>query len=355
MDVTSALLEYKTKVDTELEQYFARKVVETESLSPEVKELTEAIAEFTLRGGKRFRAALLYHAYRLCGGTREADIIRLSAFIELIQTYLLIHDDIMDRSPLRRGGPTLHKKYEDFANKSALGDAVHFGQTMGILAGDIASQMAWEIVSASPFPATRKVALLKLMATEIHTVCIGQLHDISLSQSSDFPAAETIMAVYVQKTATYTFKLPLLAGAILAGAPIRNLHALEGYAIPCGIAYQIRDDILDVFGQADQTGKLGVDLTEGKRTLLIAETHRRATKAQRTILQAKLGRKDFSAQDAAVIRRIITETGSLEHCSQTSIRCIADAQASLQSLLHRDKESFAFLQNLAAHLAVRTI
>jgi geranylgeranyl diphosphate synthase type I len=357
MSPESALAAYKQRADTELSRYFDAKIAESAQVSPSAEAISRNIAEFTLRGGKRFRSALFYYGYRLFGGKDEEEVVRTSIFMELIQSYLLMHDDIMDRSPLRRGGPTMHIVYEEFSRQHGFQDDLHFGQAMATLAGDIANQYALEIVSQSAFPAEEKIKLLDLVAREVNTVCIGQMHDILLGYG--YPPAyeeKDILAIYFQKTATYTFKLPLLGGAMLAGASEIDMAPLETYAMESGILYQIRDDILGVFGNEAETGKdTKSDLAEGKKTLLITAAYRQANEGQRLRLNQLVGKKDLSPEEAQEARTILIDTGALDYCKDICEQKATVAKESLAKLKNKEPFVIDLLTGLVDYLIVRSV
>ncbi len=357
MNPEAALSEYKHKADAKLSKYFEQKIEEATHTSPFAADITQQLADFTLGGGKRFRAALIYYAYKLFGGSDEDAIISLSLFIELLQSFLLIHDDIMDRSVLRRGHPTIHKVYEAYSQQHELHDDSHFGLTMAILCGDLANQLALGIVGESPFPADYKSKLVSLISEEVTKVCFGQQQDILLDYN--IPSTytkEDILALYRNKTATYTFKLPLFAGALLAGASEEALRALEGFAIPSGIAYQIRDDVLGVFGKSEETGKpVTDDLTEGKKTILVTSAYQHANHEQREQLNHLLGNKELTEAEADTIRSIFIDTGALEYAKFIAEEHVFAAKTSLETLSNKESESYGFLTGVADYILIRDL
>jgi geranylgeranyl diphosphate synthase type I len=357
MDPQVALKEYKEKIDPLLEDYFQTKIKQTSQLSEFAGKITSDLADFTLRGGKRFRAALIYYAYKLFEGQNDPEIIKLSIFIELIQSFLLIHDDIMDRSDLRRGGETIHKVYENFSNEHTFGDDSHFGTTMGILVGDLAEQYALEIIAQSDFPSSTKDRLLKIVAKEIAKVCYGQVYDVLLNYN--YPADYTekdILNVYQYKTATYTFTLPLQVGAVLAGASEEELEKLNHFAIPCGIAYQIRDDILGVFGRSDETGKdVSGDISEGKKTLLVNWAQKNGNQIQNERLKQLIGKKDLTSLETEEVRQIFKETGALDFAKQFCENQVQLAQTELSYFSSKNQFAYTFLNEIADFIVVRKL
>ena len=357
MEPKTALLEYKKKVDVELERYLKGKITEYENISEFSGRFTRHLTEYTLRGGKRLRAALIYYSYKLFGGEDEDEIVKLSMFIELIQSFLLMHDDIMDRSLLRRGGMTVHKIYEKYSKEHNFQDDAHFGCTMGILSGDLAKQFALEVIGESHFPAANKNKLISLIASEISKVIFGQIQDILLTYN--YPIGykeEDVLKVHWYKTALYTYKLPLFAGAILTDATDTELKALDGFAMPGGVAFQIRDDIIGVFGKSEETGKeIKGDLIEGKKTLLVTEAYKNGSQDQKEKLDKYLGKEDLTDSEANEVRSIFIDTGSLEYSKEECKSQVEKAKKSLKNLSDKDKESYEFLEGIADYMIVRSV
>lgn len=355
MNPKTSLLEYKDKVDAELEIYFQRKLKEYGDVSDFVSKFIQDFAEFTLRGGKRFRAALIYYAYKLLGGTDDKEIIKLSMFIELMESFLLIHDDIIDRSKLRRNGPTMHKIYEEFSAKNQFMDDIHFGVSMAILAGDLGAQLAFEVVKESNFSLENKNKLIDLISKQIQETIFGEAHDVLLSYGypKDY-SDKDILITHRYKTATYTYKLPLFAGAILADATDEELKALEGYAMAGGISFQIWDDVLGAFGEANGTGKeIKNDFIEGKKTLLITQAYKNANMEQREILDKYLGRKDLSDLGAERLRNVIRQTGALEYSKMECSRQVEKAKKALDILSDRNADAYNYLVGIADYMIIR--
>ena len=160
----------------------------------------------------------------------------------------------------------------------------------------------------------------------------------------------------MNKTATYTYKLPLFAGAILAGASEEDLVALEGFAIPAGVAFQIRDDILGVFGEEEKTGKETItDLIEGKKTLLVTEAYKNASPEQKEKLDMYLGKKDLTEEEAEKVRDIFRDTGALKYSMEECKRQVEIAKTSLKKLVDKEEKAFSFLQDIADYMIMRNM
>lgn len=280
--MASWLSEIRSAVNTRLETYLAEKHAEAQEISPASLELVDAIAALTMRGGKRLRAGILAAGYRAF--SPDGDLkhtVDAAAAMELLQSYLLIHDDWMDGDEERRGGPSAHVA---LAQQHA--DA-HLGASVAILAGDLASAYAWELFVHAPFPKARQQTSFQTFLTIHKEVFFGQ--HLDLVGSKDVPRVHRL------KTGSYTVRGPLLLGALLADAPPERLDALGAFADPLGLAFQIRDDLLGTFGATEQTGKpAGNDIRAGKQTALMAEAERSLKQEEQALLFAAWGKRDAS-------------------------------------------------------------
>jgi geranylgeranyl diphosphate synthase type I len=276
------------RVDAHLAQFFETRLSLADETSPRARELVEAVRDLTMRGGKRLRPAALYAGFRAVDGEAPDDAtLDASASLELLQSYLLIQDDWMDGDDERRGAPAVHA-----ALSARHGDG-HLGASLAILAGDLASGFAWELIAQAPFPHGRLGEALELFGrTHFEVVCGQQL---DLVQHPD------VALVHHLKTGSYTVRGPLCLGGVLGGASEEQLQALRDFGEPVGLAFQLRDDLLGAFGDRDSTGKpIGNDLRAGKHTSLIAEARGLLEGEQRAALDAVLGRA--GASDAEVAR-----------------------------------------------------
>jgi geranylgeranyl diphosphate synthase, type I len=288
--------------------------------------LTDAV-ESMLRGGKRLRAAFCYWSWRAHGGTpgtaEAAAVLQAGAALELFQAAALFHDDVMDDSDTRRGQPAAHRAFAAVHDELGLqGDAEHFGASAAILLGDLALVASEEVfadaVSSFPAATARQArAVFDLMRTE---VTVGQYLDV-LAQSQPWgqdPTSDEARARQVirAKSARYSVEHPLVLGAALADASDDDLAALRRLGLPLGEAFQLRDDVLGVFGDPRTTGKpAGDDLREGKRTVLVARALRTAVARddERTadLLQNRLGDRNLSDDEVATLADAIAATGAV--------------------------------------------
>lgn len=338
MNALNDLKEFKIQLDIELKHFFVRKIAEAEAVSPDAKLMAELIADLTLRGGKRIRAALLYYSYLGFGGTDKEAALKASMSMELSETFLLIHDDIMDNDSLRRGGRTIHETYRRICNDKYHGKiaASHFGKSISMLCGDIACAWSNEIIAESKFDCPDVQRVLQLL-NQIYVIeCYGQTMDV-YSQLKENVKKEDVILVHQLKTVPYTFDGPMKIGAMLAGANDKQIKELEGYSLPLGTAFQLQDDILGMFGTVERTGKPVLsDLKEGKKTLLILSALEHADEKQKAIIVSNLGNRKASINDLKHIRKIIIETGSLQESKDLCEKLVYE---SIDSINHVEIDS----------------
>ncbi len=295
------------------------------AISPDLAPLAERARLFT-RGGKRLRPAFCVWGFAATGGAPEHldAVVRAASSLDLLHVSALVHDDVMDASDTRRGVPAAHRQFEaDHAAAGRRGDAEAFGRAGAILLGDLLLMWSAEMVERSgvaPEALDRARRHLDAVRTE---VTAGQYLDV-LAQSEDAhlvsrtPAGQgrlraMIDRVVTYKSASYTVRRPLDIGAALAGATQAQHDTLAAYGVPLGRAFQYRDDLLGVFGDADLTGKeSGEDLREGKLTLLVAEAFAGSSEADAAALAGLFGRADLTAADVDAARTLIEASGARE-------------------------------------------
>jgi geranylgeranyl diphosphate synthase, type I len=321
-------------VDTQVERHLAELAREVGAVGGRATALTDQAAVL-LRGGKRLRAAFCYWSYRAHGGAAEGPerdaVVRAGAALELFQAAALLHDDVMDASDTRRGEPTAHRAFEArHAAAGWSGSAARFGVSAAILLGDLClvacqREIAGAVAGLPADRATAARALFDAMQTE---VVVGQYLDV-LVQAEPWgqdPATdeERARAVLRAKSARYSVERPLVLGALLAGAAPGGVEAVSAAGLPLGEAFQLRDDVLGVFGDPSVTGKpAGDDLREGKRTVLVARTMASASPADRDLLVARLGDPQLDAATVERLRGVIAGSGALDGV-ETLIDALAD-------------------------------
>ncbi len=349
MDMMEFMKEHKALVEDTLREFFRRK---KEGLDhPLIRDAVESIEEYTLRGGKRIRAILMILGYRLFGGAGN-EIIKAASSLELVQSYFLIHDDIMDESELRRGEETLHVKYAGIA-RGKIRDPDRFGENVAIIAGDLANTYAIEMFNSTDFPLDRKNEALMELLRIMEFTGYGQLIDVYSSILDDFGEQELLL-LHEYKTANYTIYGPLALGAILAGG---NPDVFRDFAIPIGIAFQLQDDILGLFGTEERIGKpVTSDLAEGKKTLLIIKALEMGNEKDRQIILDALGNPSVTREQLEQVRNIVVSTGSLDYSRNLAAKLVQRGKEHLTSLNFPGGEEYRnILLDLADYMIKRTM
>lgn len=346
---------FKKEIDPFLEDYFAEKIREASEIHPETVALVEEVRRFIQNGGQRIRPAFTYAAYVASGGRSFEAILYASAAIEVMHAFALIHDDIIDESPLRRKHPTVHKIFEDFHEKRKFfGSQQTFGLSSAILAGDLALAYADELLNTSPFPSERLRKARNYLDLSKKQVILGQYLDVVESYKRQI-SEEYVLKILEYKTAKYTTERPLQVGAALAGADEETLQIFSNYAIPLGQAFQIQDDILGTFGKEENTGKpTDSDIKEGKMTLLIVKAYDFAKPSERKVLDGALGNKKASTGQINQVRRVIENCGSLAYSQKLSKELIERAKEVI-SEARLTREGKNYLLQICNYLLVREL
>jgi geranylgeranyl diphosphate synthase type I len=298
--------------------------------------ILEQVRDLTLRSGKRVRAALLVCGAALFDDEAESNpgVIDAAAAMELLHSYFLIHDDIMDDDPTRRGGPAVHVALAALAGEEKL------GRDLAILAGDLAVALHEGLLAGLPAPDERRRLATRIFA-EMHL-------DVVHGQTMDLLGSGDAEEVARRKTASYTTVGPLAAGAALAGASEREIERLAGIARPLGVAFQLRDDLLGVFGSPERTGKpVGTDLRAGKATFLVREGLRRCDGAQRAAVEAVLGHEDADPLAVGEAAAILERCGARRACEERIDELVGGAVAELRQERYLDGGR-KFLERVAA-------
>ncbi len=325
------LKKYAKFVESDLEKFFINKI-ENVDINDEIKRMVEVIREYTMRGGKRLRPVLTIVSYKLYGGKNEKEIIKAAGSLELVQSYLLIHDDIIDESDLRRGKPTVHKIYSKKCEK--------FGRDMAIIAGDLASMYAQEILSSADFDERDLVNAIYKLSEIVENTGYGQILDVLSSYREDF-SENDLLKLHTYKTAKYTIEGPMIIGSMLAGN--YDFKMISDYSIPVGIAFQLQDDVLGLFGNEIEIGKpVTSDLEEGKKTLLIIKASE--NEGYRKIIKEILGKKNIKMDELETVRRIVRDSGALEYTQRMAEDLV---KRGINALGKIDSEEKEFLKEFA--------
>jgi len=354
--IINYLKRYKEQLDPLLENYFEEKLRQARQIDPLAEEAVAIIKDFTLAGGKRVRPAVQYYGYLAAGGKKEERIVKATMAIELAHSFLLIHDDIIDKDAVRHGVATVHERYKRIAQKYFLQtNSEHFGNSMAMIAGDMASSMANEIIFNADFEPSVILKALDRLQQIIYQTIPGEMIDVVL-EAKRTATEEEILRMHKGKTARYTFEGPIQLGYSLAGKDNEDeaLKHLSDYAINVGIAFQVRDDILGVFGDEKKLGKpVGSDIREGKQTLLVIKALEKGTTSQKKVIQQLLGKEDLTSEELKEFRNVIAATGSLDYSQELSQKLIEQSLAELAKVEFADEEAKVFFQSIAEYIIKR--
>ncbi|GAA3864057.1 polyprenyl synthetase family protein [Leifsonia kafniensis] len=317
------------------------------SISPDLTPLVEFSRQF-LSGGKRFRALFCYWGWRsVCAPDSPlSPVVGAASALEIFHAAALVHDDIIDNSDTRRGAPSAHRLFDGLHARSGwAGDDTEFGRASAILLGDLMLGWSDELLDDALLEATDAAGARQAriefnrMRTE---VTAGQYLDILEERAwvtqPDSELLDRAHRVIVYKSAKYSVLAPLVIGAALAGATAEQLGSLREFGLPLGIAFQLRDDVLGVFGDAAVTGKpSGDDLREGKRTVLIALARDHGSAETRTLIDELLGNPDLTESQIVRLQSAIQASGAVDRVETLIADNVAEARRVLASApLHAD-------------------
>lgn len=309
-DVDASLRAFRSEVERIINGFLREQVEVLTAISQDLLPLLDTLEDL-LEGGKRLRPTFAYWGWRAAGGDPEGPILTAASALEFLQACALIHDDVMDGSDTRRGKPAAHRRLATLHRSHGyLGSPEDFGVGSAILLGDLCLSWSDELLMASGL-SNESLSAVKPVYDEMRTeLMAGQYLDL-LEQVRGEYDLDSALTVARYKSAKYTVERPLHIGAAAAGADEDFLGQLSAYGIPLGEAFQLRDDLLGVFGDPTETGKpAGDDLREGKRTALVAIAWSRANAIQQDLLRRHLGDPAISPHVIDQLRQVITETGA---------------------------------------------
>jgi geranylgeranyl diphosphate synthase type I len=346
------LASFRHRFEGELATYLKAKASSPADLgSPELAELTEAVGALASEGGKRLRPALVYYTFRACGGTSQAAVFPVCLAVELLHTYLLIHDDIMDHAGVRRGQPTAHVRFAHLHRARGLaGDADDFGRSVAILTGDLSYAWAVELMTEAAARGPRGLEVGRCFSALCQEVVGGQYLELLVAQQRAATEAE-LLRVLRLKSGRYSAERPIQLGALLAGASATAVSGLARYGAAVGEAFQLQDDLLGMFGDGDTVGKpVDSDLREGKYTFLIHHALQQGTAEQRRILDAALGRPGLSSEQTQEALAVLEATGARRAVTAMIAERLGLALAALEAVEGLEAEGRSFLAGLVHHL-----
>lgn len=332
----------KPEVDARLKGFLDAKLDALHQHGAEVRAVVQAMTSLCLRGGKRLRPALVVTGHQSATSSDNWDaLLDAGVALELLQAYFLIHDDWMDEDDTRRGGPSVHAHLGKRFRSS------HLGNAGAILAGDYSLALATEVVGRLDVPAKRLASIVACFSQMQADAVIGQQLDV-VGKNTD------IETMYRLKTASYTLQGPLVLGALVGGAKEETLEALARFSIPVGVAFQLRDDLLNAFSPPEVTGKpFAGDLKSGKRTLVVDWARRHGKAADKRALKAAFGNPNASINQLRAAVSALESSGARDKVEQRISALVADALEQLsQAPLRRDGR--VLLEGAAAALTDRS-
>ncbi len=350
-----------------------------EAIGPELTEQVQAARDAT-SGGKRLRPAFCYWGFRAAGGDPALPILTAAASLEMLHVSALVHDDVMDSSDVRRGAPAAHRRFEALQRARSEvsgvgGDPVGFGIGAAILLGDLCLIWADEMLHTSGFDAAALARASQYFDAVRVEVTAGQYLDL-VAQASGISDMDQALRVLRYKSATYTVERPLHIGAALAGGNLadgnaaggklgggklagrdrRLVEALSAYGLPVGEAFQLRDDLLGVFGDPALTGKpAGDDLREGKRTVLVAYAVDHASEVQLAEFDRLFGRPDLDDDEIQLLREILQDSRAVQACEDLITERTEDALDALDRAPVSDDVARKALADLAIAATARLL
>jgi geranylgeranyl diphosphate synthase type I len=350
--------DFRARVESALDAFVDEQAAVLAPLGSDAARLVDE-ARTSVSGGKRFRAAFCYWGHRavrpdLGDADGEDALVRACASLELLHASALVHDDVMDASDTRRGRPATHRTFEaEHRGAGWRGNPEQYGTAAAILLGDLLLSWADELLRRCGLPFAEVAPALEVFDRCRSEVIAGQFLDVSV-QARGRADVDAAMTVLRYKSAKYSIERPLHIGAALAGAPASTMRALSDFGLPLGEAFQLRDDLLGVFGDPETTGKpAGDDLVEGKRTVLVALALDAASPADAALLDRSLG-SPLSVDQVAELRRIIDDSGAHAQVEEV-IAALATRAVDALDRADLDDHARGVLRQLASSATQRVV
>jgi geranylgeranyl diphosphate synthase, type I len=346
---------FRAAISATLEEFVDGQAARLTDLGDDAARLISA-ARDSVGGGKRFRAAFCYWGYRSVryDVPDEPALLRAASALELLHASALVHDDYMDASDTRRGRPATHRAFAAQHREAGWsGHPEQYGAAAAILLGDLLLCWSDELLRSCGLDHDVVHDALAFFDTTRSEVIAGQFLDVSVQARGDADV-DLAMKVLRYKSAKYSVERPLHVGAALAGAPKAALSALSAFGLPLGEAFQLRDDVLGVFGDPEVTGKpAGDDLTEGKRTVLVALALAAAPADDARLLDSRLG-TPLAADEVAELRRVIEESGAHAEVERR-IRTLTDQSLAALDAAPMAEQAREVLRELADAATQRSV
>lgn len=328
---TADLKEIRNSINQELLNFVAAENKYLNEIASELAPVASAMERFLLDSGKRLRPLFAYIGFLGTGSKPSIEILRACASLELIHVCALMHDDVMDASDTRRGAPAIHKAFEALHNDQKLsGSSEQFGISAAILLGDLALVWSAKMLHQSGIDGETLIRSLPMYDEMRVELMAGQYLDV-YEQALASESVERSLKVARYKSGKYTIERPLHFGAALGNGKPDLFDTYSKYGLPLGEAFQLRDDILGIFGDPQETGKpAGDDLREGKRTVLLAKVMELADSSQKTEISSALGNQSLDLAQVNKVRDIFISTGALSEVEELISTLTSNAQSALE-------------------------
>lgn len=341
-------------VNQVIDDFFEESIARASEINPSYRNLWQNLFQTIKFGGKRLRPQMTMIAYGAFGGGDDKAITSVAAAQELLHFCLLIHDDIIDRDYVRHGVPNIAGRYKtsyaDFIPDTH--ERTHYANSAAILGGDLMLSGAYQLIASSSLDDKDKLVAQTLLAEGMFEVAGGELLDTESSFVPYTPGDALKIARY--KTASYSFITPLLTGATLAGADEKQLDILRSFSVSLGIAFQLVDDILGVFGDEEETGKsTSGDIREGKRTYMVEQATATMTTLEKLQFTHTFGNPTATPDGIAKIRELLVSTGARQKTEQAIEYYAKEAQDTL-SLLSVGDEYYEKFESLIRKVTKRS-
>lgn len=349
---TQKYTEYKKLIDQDIALVSRRLQKQTEETYGQYSgDIMKEYLSLLERGGKRIRGVLAMQAYFMAGGDDSHVAVRAATCMEMLQAYWLTTDDIIDQSRIRRGSPTVQVALEQYHQQHRFKyDAAHFGKCQAMTIAQAGMHLALLEIGRLSLNDSNKLYAMNLINEAMVTTAHGQINDL-MNEVANYVDEADVLQVLTWKTAYYTTISPLALGFALAGKSLDENNWLYNYARHLGLYFQLTDDIIGLYGRADQAGKSNLDdLREGKMTLLMARALDNASDEQKQQLLSILGRPDVTEADRKTAAGIVEDTGAYAYVSEFAAH---EGQLALEALDEADDawgSDVPFLRGLVEYI-----
>jgi geranylgeranyl diphosphate synthase type I len=347
-------IEAKEKISKKLVSCLESKTDELNIVNKWGKDTITRLKDYA-QSGKMIRGGLVLLGHRIFRETENDALLDIAVAMEFLQSAFLIHDDIMDCDTTRRGMPSLHEQYRILGTQERLIKPSLFGESMAICNGDIAFFLGFDLLSKAKIPPEIRDKITPLTISEIIKVGLAQMDDIYMGHSpaTDFQT-ERVINMYRYKTARYTFSLPLMVGGIIAEVDNKNLQNLEAFGENLGIAFQIKDDELGVFGESEKIGKtVGIDIISGKKTLLYLELIKSCDNDEKSRLSGIFGNGNASPEDIDYLMALLEKYGIRQKMHE-KIRSFTDKSLEILRNMEIERGARGIIEELIEYSLMRS-